>query len=204
MAMWKFIKHYALEIYTVLAMLFMVATSFMGDLSAIQLFVAVFNFLFVLHEWEESRYPGGFLELITSLIEKEVPEETRRASRIPTSILIFTMVLLPFFFDDVTLFAMATATFGIFEGFIHVIGIRIFRLKKRYTPGLVTAEMELTTSIFLVIYLAYNHLGTWYDYIFGPLLFFVCFAMMQKTLTLMVGIKYSDMPKLMKKQLARK
>ena len=50
--MCKFIKHYALEIYTVLAMLFMVITSMMDGLSAVQRFVVVFNFLFILHEWE--------------------------------------------------------------------------------------------------------------------------------------------------------
>jgi hypothetical protein len=42
-----------------------------------------------------------------------------------------------------------------------------------------------------------------YPYVGGILLFFICFSSMQKTLTLMVGIRYRDMPKLIKKQLAR-
>ena len=84
--MGKFIRRYALEIYTVLAMLFMVVTSFMIVLSTIRLFVVVFNFLFILHEWEEGAYPGGFVDLISSLIEVDLTDDLRRASRIPTGV----------------------------------------------------------------------------------------------------------------------
>lgn len=82
--MGKFIKHYALEIYTVLAMLFMVITSMMDGLSDVQRFVVVFNFLFILHEWEEGAYPGGFIDLISGLIERELTDDLRRASRMNT------------------------------------------------------------------------------------------------------------------------
>ena len=32
----------------------------------------------------------------------------------------------------------------------------------------------------------------------------VCFVIMQKTITMMVGLKYSEVPKKLKKQLAKK
>ena len=48
--MTKFIKYYALEIYTVISMLILVIAGFMGDLSVIQKFVIVYIFLFILHE----------------------------------------------------------------------------------------------------------------------------------------------------------
>lgn len=132
--MGKFVKHYALEIYTVLAMLFMVITSMMDGLSDVQRFVVVFNFLFILHEWEEGAYPGGFIDLISSLIGKELTDDLRRASRIPTSILLISITLVPFIFDDTAMFAVSIATFGIFEGLVHTLGIKIFRLKRKYTP----------------------------------------------------------------------
>ncbi len=201
--MGKFIKRYALEIYTVLGMAFMVVTSFMNNLSAIQLFVVCFNFLFILHEWEENAYPGGFLNLITQLIETEVSDETKRASRIPTGILLITITLLPFFFDHIALFSMSIASFSIFECFIHIMGIKIFGLKKKYTPGMVTAICEGALGICLIVYLSMNHLGAWYDYVGGFFLFIAMFMCMQKTLTLMVGIRYRDLPKLMKKQFGR-
>ena len=201
--MGKLIRRYALEIYTVLAMLFMVVTSFMIVLSTIRLFVVVFNFLFILHEWEEGAYPGGFVDLISSLIEVDLTDDLRRASRIPTGVFLVAVTLLPFIFDSIPLFSVTIAVFGCFEGFVHVMGIKIFGLKKKYTPGMVTALMEAVMGIGLICYLAVNHLAAWYDYVGGILLFFICFASMQKTLTLMVGIRYRDMPKLIKKQIKR-
>lgn len=62
--MWRFMKMYALEIYTVIAMLLITLVAmFMDDLTVIQQFAVWTSFLCVLHEWEENRYPGGFLEL---------------------------------------------------------------------------------------------------------------------------------------------
>ena len=202
--MWRFMKHYALEIYTVLAMLFMVVTSFMNDLSIIQLFVVVFNLLFILHEWEETAYPGGFIDLISSLVEKNLTDDMRRASRIPAGILLAVVTLVPFIYDDVAMFAVSIATFGILEGFVHTMGIRLFRLKRFYTPGMVTAWLELATSIALITYLAIHHLAHWYDYVCGALMLIICFAIMQKTITMMVGVQYSDVPRLLKKQLTKK
>ena len=201
--MGKFIRRYAIEIYTVLAMLFMVVTSFMNGLSTIRLFVVVFNFLFILHEWEEGAYPGGFVDLISSLIEVDLTDDLRRASRIPTGVFLVAVTLLPFIFDSIPLFSVTIAVFGCFEGFVHVMGIKIFGLKKKYTPGMVTGLIEAAVGIGLICYLAVNHLAAWYDYVGGILLFFICFASMQKTLTLMVGIRYRDIPKLIKKQIKK-
>lgn len=199
--MCKFIKHYALEIYTVLAMLFMVITSMMDGLSDVQRFVVVFNFLFILHEWEEGAYPGGFIDLISSLIGKELTDDLRRASRIPTSILLISITLVPFIFDDTAMFAVSIATFGIFEGLVHTLGIKIFRLKRMYTPGMVTAWLEAAVGISLLVYLASNHFASWYDYVLGIIIFFAAFVTMQKTLTMMVGIRYRDLPRMLKSHL---
>lgn len=200
----KFIKHYALEIYTVLAMIFIVYTAMLGELSFIQKLVVIDAFLFILHEWEEGHYPGGFINLISNLIGKEPSEETKRASRIPAGILLLLLSIVPFVFDDVPLVTMAVATFGIIEGFVHTMGIRLFRMKRFYTPGMATAWLELVISGLMIAYLVTNHLGRWYDYVFGPIIMFLCFGTLQKTMTLMVGINYSDMPKMIKKMWNKK
>ena len=199
-----FIKNFALEIYTVIAMLLIVVAALMGDLSAVQKFVVVYTFLFILHEWEEIKYPGGFIDLISKMIQIQPSAETKRASRIPTSVFLLLFSIVPFCCDGKALFAVALAVFGIFEGIVHAVGIRIFRTKKPYTPGMITAEIELITGVLLIIYLVRNHLGAWYDYVLGPIVFLACFAAMQKTLTLMVGIQYSNVPKLLKQQWQRK
>ena len=198
--MGKFIKHYALEIYTVISLGLLLTGALMDNLSVIQKFVMVFNLLFILHEWEEGHYPGGFIDLISGMIGKDVPVETKRASRIPTGILLIAFTFVPFFWDDCVIFILVTVTLGIFEGFVHLMAIRLFRLPKFYSPGLVTAELELLVSIALIVWLEQNNLASATDYIWGAVIMFACFIAMQRTLVWMVGMKYSELPKRLRKQ----
>ena len=194
--MWKFIKHYALEIYTVIAMLLIVCVAiFMNELTVIQKFTVFLSFLYILHEWEEGHYPGGFLDLISAnVLRREIDPETKLASRINTGVFIFVMTIIPFFWGDrIPIFALTMAAFSIFEGIIHVAGIKIFSMDKPYTPGMVTAEIELVTGIALIVYIAINHLAAWYDYTFAPFVFIACFIMLQRSLMAMIGMHYSDM-----------
>ena len=194
--MWKFMKNYALEIYTVIALALIVGVAiFMGELTVVQQFVVFLSFLFVLHEWEEGHYPGGFLDLISAnVLQMDVDMETMRGSRLITGVFLFVMTIVPFCYGDrIPLFVVTVAAFCIFEGIVHIAGIKIFRLSKPYTPGMVTAEIELLTGIALLVYLASNHLAHWYDYLFGPFLFIACFVIMQRSLMAMVGLRYKDM-----------
>jgi hypothetical protein len=199
----RFIKYYALEIYTVLALSFIVATAVIGNLSTVQKLVVVDALLFVLHEWEEGHYPGGFIKLISGLVGIRVDEDMSRASRIPAGILLLTLSIVPFVFDTTPLIIVAVATFGFIECFVHTMGIRLFHMKRFYTPGMVTAWLEFVVSVMMITYLAVNDIARWYDYVFGPLLMIVCFGLLQKTMTLMVGIRYSDMPKMIRTQWTR-
>ena len=199
----RFIKYYALEIYTVLALSFIVAAAVIGNLSTVQKLVVVDALLFVLHEWEEGHYPGGFIKLISGLVGIKVDDEMSRASRIPAGILLLTLSIVPFVFDTTPLITIAVATFGFIECFVHTMGIRLFRMKRFYTPGMVTAWLEFVVSVMMITYLAVNDIARWYDYVFGPLLMIVCFGLLQKTMTLMVGIRYSDMPKMIRTQWTR-
>ena len=199
----RFIKYYALEIYTVLALSFIVATAVIGNLSTVQKLVVVDALLFVLHEWEEGHYPGGFIKLISGLVGIKVDDEMSRANRIPAGILLLTLSIVPFVFDTTPLIIVAVATFGFIECFVHTMGIRLFRMKRFYTPGMVTAWLEFAVSVMMITYLAVNDIARWYDYVFGPLLMIVCFGLLQKTMTLMVGIRYSDMPKMIRTQWMR-
>lgn len=196
----KFIKNYALEIYTVISLGLLLAGALMDNLSVIQKFVMVFNLLFILHEWEEMHYPGGFADLISGMLGKDVSQEQKLASRIPTSILLMAFTFVPFFWDDCVILILVTAVLGIFEGYVHLMAIRLFRLPKFYSPGLVTAELELLVSIALIVWLEQNNLTSATDYIWGVVIMFACFITMQKTLTMMIGIKYSELPKRIRAQ----
>lgn len=202
--MGRFIKRYALEIYTVISLGLLLAGALMDNLSVIQKFVMVFNFLFILHEWEEMYYPGGFADLIVGVIGKDVTTEQKLASRIPTSILLMAFTFVPFFWDDSVIFILVTATLGIFEGFVHMMAIRLFRLPKFYSPGMITAILELFVSVALIVWLEQNNLASATDYIWGVVIMFACFIAMQKTLTMMIGVKYSELPKRIRAQWSKK
>ena len=160
----------------------------------------VFNLLFILHEWEEMHYPGGLVDLISGMLGKDVSQEQKLASRIPTSILLMVFTFVPFFWDDCEIFILVTAALGIFEGYVHLMANRLFRLPKFYSPGLITAELELLVSIALIVWLEQNNLASATDYIWGFVIMFACFITMQKTLTMMIGIKYSELPKRLRSQ----
>ncbi len=198
--MGRFIRRYALEIYSVISLGLLLAGALMDNLSVIQKFVMVFNLLFILHEWEEMHYPGGFADLIAGVIGKEVTSEQKSASRIPTSILLIAFTFVPFLWDDCVIFILVTAVLGIFEGFVHMMAIRLFRLKKFYSPGMITAILELFVSVALIVWLEQNNLASATDYIWGVVIMFACFITMQKTLTMMIGVKYSELPKRIRAQ----
>ena len=200
----KFIKYYALEIYTVISMLILVIAGFMGDLSVIQKFVLVYIFLFILHEWEEMSYPGGFADMIAKMIEVDINPEMKRASRIPTSILLLTFTVTPFILHEYPIAILPLAFLGLFEGIVHIFAIKLFKCPKFYSPGLVTAEIQAIVTIILFTYLIKNHILAGIDYLIGALVMVVCFVIMQRTITMMIGYKYSDLPKMLKKQLQKK
>ena len=197
----KFFKYYALEIYTVLSMILLVVAGVIGDLSVIQKFVLVYTFLFILHEWEEMKYPGGFAENIAEIIEFDLTESYKRASRIYTSILLLAFTLTPFFAHQYPITILPLAFLGVLEGIVHIVAIKIFRCPKPYSPGMVTAELQFATSIVLFVYLIQNNVLVWSDYLIGLAVMLCCFVIMQKCITNMIGMKYSDVPKKIGKRL---
>ena len=197
----RFIKYYALEIYTVLSMILLVVAGVIGDLSVIQKYVLVYTFLFILHEWEEMKYPGGFAENIAEIIEFDLTESYKRASRIYTSILLLAFTLTPFFAHQYPITILPLAFLGVLEGIVHIVAIKIFRCPKPYSPGMVTAELQFATSIALFVYLIQNNVLVWSDYLIGLAVMLCGFVIMQKCITNMIGMKYSDVPKKIGKRL---
>lgn len=199
----KFIKYYALEIYTVISMLILLIAGISGDLSIIQKFVLVYIFLFILHEWEEMQYPGGFADMIAKMIEIDINSEIKRASRIPTSVLLLTFTITPFVLHNYPITILPIAFLGLFEGVVHIFAIKLFKCPKLYSPGFVTAEIQAVVTIILFTYLIQNHILFGIDYLIAALVMFVCFVIMQKIITMMIGYKYSDLFKMLKKQLKK-
>lgn len=195
----RFIRWYALEIYTVISLVFLTCAGISDNLSFAQKAVMVYTLLFVFHEWEEGRYPGGFLDKVVGKVTGvTASEELKRASRIPTGILLLTFSMVPYFFDNQPLFLMVATNLCVFEGLIHIIGIKLANLDIPYTPGMVTAELELIAGIYVYAHLSGSGLLSVWNILLGILLFIVCFIAMQRSLLAMAGKNYGYIVKTIK------
>ena len=133
-------KKYHLEILTfIMFAMITICAVFDRQLSLIQRSMLGYMFLFTLHEWEESRYPGGFSKLMAKFIELDLSQEKEDAAYIPVVVLLILITFIPFFTQK-AVFALIPVYLGLFEAFIHVIGIKLHRIQKPYTPGISPLE----------------------------------------------------------------
>lgn len=195
----RFIRWYALEIYTVISLVFLTYAGVSDNSSFTQKAIMVYTLLFVFHEWEEGRYPGGFLDKVVGKVTGvKASEELKRASRIPTGILLLSFSMIPYFFDNQPLFLLVATNLCIFEGLIHIIGIGLAKMNVPYTPGMITAELELIAGIYVYNRLSDNGLLSAFNILLGIFLFVACFVAMQRSLLAMAGKNYGDIVKTIK------
>jgi Protein of unknown function with HXXEE motif len=112
-----------------------------------------------MHLWEEGRFPGGFVEMITEHLHFTASD--RNFSEIVTAILALLIAFVPQFFPNVPFLATAPMILGVLEAVVHIGVIKIFRLKHFYSPGLVTADMLLLSiSVYSIAYAVRQNLMT--------------------------------------------
>lgn len=147
----KWIYNYNIEIMTViLAIVFGVSLFFWNSLTLAGKALLGFMVLYTLHEWEESKFPGGFYDLFFGGFGVEINVSESRM-HLPVAIYILIMLVIPFVLQDITFLVLIPLGLGLFEGVIHVAGIKIHKLKKPYTPGMITGVLMFIYSIFIII-----------------------------------------------------
>ena len=195
----RFLIKYNLEILTTLMFAFVtIAAIFNSSPSVTQKFLMAYAFLFTLHEWEENRYPGGFSNIMEGMIGKKFSDDAKELSHIPVIILLLMIHCIPYIFDSIIFLTIIPVFLGIFEGFVHTLGVKLSKSKKFYTPGMFTAYMMLIVSIFAVYYLTSNNMTAVKDYILGFVCMFASFAIMQNRVLAINGISYKDMLNIIK------
>lgn len=142
----------------------------------LQIMSCLFYIGIVLHEWEEMRFPGGFVEMMQARMGVIAPS----SSHLIVDALIIVLVLVPIIFPSVIWLVLAPMFLGVFEALIHFAGIKIMKTKKFYTPGLATAVLFLLPiSLYTIYFVSANVLAMSLDWIIGLLYFVVCFGGMQ-------------------------
>ena len=171
--------------------------------SLVRKILAVYMLLFILHEWEETRFPGGFADLMTKFFGISSEREKLEWAHVPVAVLLIVILLIPYLFDSVAMLTLIPAFLGIFEGFIHIVGIKLHKMVKPYTPGMITAVCLCAESIWVFWTLASRHLVSGKDFIWGAVGMILAFACMQRTVISIYGLHYSDLIKLAKKKLGK-
>ncbi len=147
----KWIYDYNLEMLTaVFTILCSISLFFWDSLTLAGKALIGFAILYTLHEWEESRYPGGFYDLFFGGFGLEIKVSESRM-HLPVAIYILIMLLVPFALQNVTFLVLIPLGLGLFEGVIHVAGIKIHKLKKPYTPGMITGLLLFVYSIYIIL-----------------------------------------------------
>ena len=188
----KLIINYNLEILTaVLALVLGVSLFFWNSLTLAGKALLGFMILYALHEWEESRFPGGFYDLFFGGFGLQITA-SEASMHLPVAVYILVMLLIPFALQQVTFLVLIPLGLGLFEGVIHVAGIKIHKLQKPYTPGMITAIVMFAYSAFIIAQIRQaGGLPSW-QWIIGFVLTFAGFAVMEHFFLRTVGLTFGD------------
>lgn len=179
----RWIFEHNLEVMTgVFAATTVLLVAFWGQLDMPHRLVLMFAAIITLHEWEETRFPGGFMKIMTGKLQVDASGVPAWKLHIYQACYIVILIALPFIFPQVRWLCAVPFFLGVFEGFIHIAGIKIMGLEKPYSPGMVTAIIMAVPSIYGIWYLAANGLVTGLDWLWALLLFVAEFALMQQLL----------------------
>lgn len=201
----RFLRYYSLEIYTVISMIVMAYAGVINT-DTIQAFAVIAILLWILHEREESYYPGWFAENVIWKItwaKDKITPELIRYSRVVTSIYLVVLTFVPFFCSNHARLIIPAWCLGIFEWIVHIVFIYAARLKKPYSPWMITAEIELILSIWMFYYLITNNLVEPIHFLYGFLIMFWWYIWVQYNEVHLVWFKYRELPKRMKENIKR-
>lgn len=201
----NWIIKYSLEIFSAAVLLFVLAAMlFFPEISYVRKLVLGFAILAVLHEFEEKRTPGGFSELMA---KKFGIDESRANFDLAGFFVIcyWVVLLVPaFVFDGIEIFLVMSIALGFFEAFVHTAGIWIHKMKKPYTPGLVSAWLMAALSVYSIIHLNANTDVSGIDYLIGTIMMIVSFAILSRGTMYASGITFKDARNNIKEKLKKK
>ena len=163
------------------------------QIDTIKKWLGLFFVGITLHEWEETRFPGGFFELMTRKFGiSDVTEYKRGLAHGSVVLAISFFSLIPFILSDIEWLSVVPAILGIFEAIIHIAGIRIHHLTKPYSPGMATALLcLLPCSIGIIITVGS---GTGWKLLLSFIYYFLTFACMEIMVWSAFGVSPKDLP----------
>lgn len=192
----RFIVKYHLEIFTaIVAVITVVDLILFSGISANKKLVNMFMILGVLHEWEEKRFPGGFHQLMGKKFGWDLEKADFDKAGVYVIAYWLVITFLPYVFDEAVYLLLISVALSFFEAFVHTMGIFLHKMKKPYTPGLVSAWLMVVGAVYTIWFLESNGQVGAADYVLGTLLMFGGFILMDIGVISAVGTTLRDMMK---------
>lgn len=200
----NFFKNYNLEFLTAF-MFFMAVISavFVPDISVNRKILVIYMFLYTLHEWEETRFPGGFEAIMEGMMGRQFSPDAKKMSHVPVMILLIAIHCIPYIFDRVIILTLIPLCLALFEGFVHTMGVKLSKAEKFYTPGMVTAYCMFAFSVAVIVYFSIHNIAAVKDYVIAAVCTWLSFALMQNRVLAINGVKYSDILGIVKSKIAK-
>ena len=187
-----FVKN-SLYVTSVLASIVLVITiAFWNDMPMTQRLIGIYYFLIAAHEWEELKFPGGFVELVIGMTGMPV-----RDMRIPKLALFFLtlyMLVLPFCIPSAHWLVIGALVLGIIEPIAHIIAGRANPQSRIYSPGMITSFLfMIPLDIYTIWYLAAREPIAWYFWVAAALLLLIPLSSVQRIIVVhMMNMSYKD------------
>lgn len=201
------IRYYSEEIYSVITLFFLTLSAiFVTPAHLAQQLALAYALAYVLHEWEENVYPGGFVDMMVGEVmhaDVKLTTEGKRCSRIYVDVFILVLVLVPYFLPEYLWLILPAVYLGFLEGIVHTASLRLFRMDRRYTPGMVTAIAMFLLSCFALALIIMSGEVTGWQYAVAFLLLLALFLPTQSQVVRTNGMRYKNLPKMVRDNLRR-
>lgn len=197
----KIIVKYNLEIITGILFLVGVLTLILWqNLSLTRKLTAGFMLVYIAHEWEECRIPGGFHKLFFGRMGIE-PKKDTETMHLPVAVYLLVILLVTWFFDSIRTFILVPICLSLFEGVIHTVGIKLMKMTRPYTPGMCTAWIAFAYAVFSIMQLNKTKPVTGIQWIAGIALSVKTFIIMQRCFIGVAGYSYRELIPIAKKKI---
>ena len=172
-----------------------------ADLSLVQKIVMGLYLCIIAHEYEEVNC--GFMELLGGALGLDLTKPKPGATHIAQAIYITVIFVLAFLFPNQLWLTFAIIILSIFEGFVHTMGIFIFKLHKP-SPGWYTAILMAAFAIWSIVKINATIDYPGIQWLWGALWFLFGFALLEAGVQRVFGNRLTDMPKLAKAMLKKR
>ncbi|MCD7949223.1 MAG: HXXEE domain-containing protein [Erysipelotrichaceae bacterium] len=187
----KFMEKYSYIITGILGVIaLIVLILYWNNMSMLEKLPIIYIVALAIHETEELKLPGGFVELVTSMTGLQL----NNLGIAKFGLFIFTIyaTVVPVFLADYIWPVMATLLIGFIEILAHLLAARI-NTDKFYSPGMISAIfVQFPVAVFGYYYLLMNHMIQPIYFLYAFIFLLVPLFCLQAMIVKSNGQKYGE------------